>query len=117
MTPIQRLPANARMSAAVIVNGIVYLKGVTPSPAAEPTIESQAADVLMQIDQILQKAGTSRERLVAVSIWLSDIGDMSGLNQVYDQWVIPGCQPVRACVQSVLAQPHYKVEIQVSAAL
>lgn len=109
---IERIAGNERMSKAVIVNGTVYLKGVTPAAEAGRTIEEQAANVLQQTEQLLLEAGTSKAGLVSVNIWLNDIRDMSAMNKIYDHWIVPGQQPVRACVQASLAQPHYLIEVQ-----
>jgi enamine deaminase RidA (YjgF/YER057c/UK114 family) len=35
------------------------------------------------------------------------------MNSVWDQWVSQGNTPPRACVESKLATPAYKVEIRV----
>jgi len=115
MKKIERIPANARMSQAVIVNDIIYLKGVTPRAEAGQDITTQATDVLDQIRQMLQNAGSSIENLVAVNIWLKDIADMAALNKVYDAWVVRDQLPVRACVQADLAKPSYRIEVQVTA--
>jgi len=117
MTDIKRLPNNDRMSAAVIVNGMAWFKGVTPRAEAGDTIAAQTSDVLAQVDALLEKAGTRRDRLVTVNIWLKNIADMAAMNEIYDAWIVPGQQPVRACVEANLARPGYLIEIQVSAAL
>jgi enamine deaminase RidA (YjgF/YER057c/UK114 family) len=39
------------------------------------------------------------------------------MNAVWDAWVVPGQTPARACVEARLANPDYKLEIQVMAAL
>ncbi|MBF6989139.1 MULTISPECIES: RidA family protein [unclassified Cupriavidus] len=116
-TSIERIPGNERMSKAVIVNGagIVYFKGVTPATNSGRTIEEQTTSVLEQVDKLLAEAGSSKTGLVSVNIWLNDIRDMAAMNKIYDQWVVPGHQPVRACVQAALAQPHYLIEVQVVA--
>jgi enamine deaminase RidA (YjgF/YER057c/UK114 family) len=116
MIPIERLGVNARMSTVVIANNVLYMKGVVPSGSGGETIQSQVTDVLGQIEMTLKDAGLSLERLLTVSIWLADIKDVAALNEIYDKWVVPGHQPVRACVEAALGQPHWKVEVQVTAA-
>ncbi|MDF2689182.1 MAG: hypothetical protein K0Q80_2147, partial [Microvirga sp.] len=51
------------------------------------------------------------------TIWLADIAFYDEMNTVWDAWVIPGQAPARVCVESRLADPDYKLEIQVTAAL
>ena len=39
------------------------------------------------------------------------------MNRAWDAWVVPGQAPSRATVEARLAQPDWKVEIVVTAAL
>jgi len=55
--------------------------------------------------------------LLQVMIWIADTRDFDAMNEVYDQWVPQGQQPVRACVESKLASPDLLIEVQASAAL
>lgn len=115
MPETKYIPGNARMSSAVIHNGTAYLKGVTARSGK--TVEEQTADVLAQIDELLKSAGSSRERLLQATIWLKSMADFNAMNAVYDRWVVPGAQPVRACVQAALASPDLLVEVRVIAAV
>ena len=113
---IRRMAGNARMSNAVIYNGITYTKGVTPIDI-NAGIEDQTRDVLDQIDTILSDAGTSKEKALKVMIWITDMRDFDAMNSVYDAWISAGNKPVRACVETTLAVRDMKVEIQVEAAV
>ncbi|MBE2261651.1 MAG: RidA family protein [Burkholderiaceae bacterium] len=116
MTALQRLHVGARYSEASIFNGVVYLAGMVPEgPATD--IGGQTADVLAQVDQRLQEAGSDRTRILRAQIYLADIADMAGMNAVWDAWVVPGHAPPRATVQAALGQPQWKIEIVVTAAV
>ncbi|HEY8507657.1 MAG TPA: RidA family protein [Steroidobacteraceae bacterium] len=115
---IRRIECGPRMSQAVIHNGTVYLAGqVVPADAAEPSVRAQTRRVLAQIDRLLAAAGTSKEHLLSANIWLADIRTFAEMNEVWDQWVAPGCAPARATVEAKLARPECLVEIAVTAAL
>ena len=116
MTALQRLHVGARYSEASVFNCVVYLAGMVPEgPATD--IGGQTADVLAQVDQRLQEAGSDRTRILRAQIYLADIADMAGMNAVWDAWVAPGHAPPRATVQAALGQPHWKIEIVVTAAV
>jgi enamine deaminase RidA (YjgF/YER057c/UK114 family) len=115
MSEISRLHVAARYSEAAIHNGVVYLAGMVPECEATD-IGSQTADVLAQIDRRLAEAGSDKTRLLRVQIYLADIGDIAGMNAVWDAWVTPGSAPPRATVQAALGQPDWKIEIVVTAA-
>lgn len=116
MSALQRLHVAARYSEAAIFNGVVYLAGMVPEGEAGD-IRAQTADVLAQIDQRLAEAGSDKTRILRTQIYLADIRDIAGMNEVWDAWVAPGHAPPRATVQAALAQPHWKIEIVVTAAV
>ena len=115
MSAIERLHVAARYSEAAIFNGVVYLAGMVPE-CAETDIRSQTTDVLRQIDQRLQEAGSDKTRLLRVQIYLTDIRDIAAMNEVWDAWVAPGSAPPRATVQAALADPAWRIEVVVTAA-
>ena len=113
---IERIDAGPRMSEACIHNGIAYLAGQIPlTPDAD--IETQTREVLTEIDDLLAKCGSSKTRILRAQIYLADIGDFAGMNRVWDTWVVPGNAPARATVEAKLANPAWKVEIVVTAAI
>jgi len=114
---IQRIHAGPRMSGIVINGRNVHLSGMTAAKREGRSVAEQTADILKRIDELLADAGTSKEHLVQVNIWLSDISTFNEMNEVWDAWVLPGHTPARATVEARLAQPDIKVEIQVLAAL
>ena len=113
---IQRLHVAARYSEAAVFNGVVYLAGMVPECEAKD-IRSQTADVLGQIDLRLLEAGSDKTRILRTQIYLQDIGDIVAMNEVWDAWVVAGSAPPRATVQAALANPDYKIEVVVTAAV
>ncbi|MGV0958922.1 MAG: RidA family protein [Limnohabitans sp.] len=113
---VQRIDVGARMSEAAIHNGTVYLAGQIPEDASQD-IAGQTRQVLAAIDALLAKAGTDKSKLLMTQIFLTDLGDFPGMNAVWDAWVVPGNTPPRATVQAQLANPDWKLEIVVTAAL
>lgn len=113
---ILRIGSGARLSRAVIFMGSVHLSGQVPDRALAG-VTQQTADVLASIDRLLVEAGTNRTRLVSAQIWLADIRDFSAMNAVWESWLAGAPPPARVCTQAVLADPAYRVEIQVIAAL
>ena len=113
---IQRLHVAARYSEAAVFNGVVYLAGMVPECEAKD-IRSQTDDVLRQIDLRLLEAGSDKTRILRTQIYLQDIGDIAAMNEVWDAWVVAGSAPPRATVQAALANPDYKLEVVVTAAV
>jgi enamine deaminase RidA (YjgF/YER057c/UK114 family) len=112
---IERIKVGQRMSQAVIYGATVYLAGqVADDPGAD--VAGQTRQILVNIDELLVKAGTDKSKLLSATVWLSDISTFDQMNAVWDEWVTPGNPPARACVESKLARPEFKVEIMVVAA-
>lgn len=112
---IQRLHTGPRLSQVVIHGDTVYTAGiVADDPSADAA--GQTRQILARIDGYLAEAGTDKTRILMATIWLADMGDFAAMNSAWDPWVPKGDTPARACVESKLATPAYKVEIRVIAA-
>jgi enamine deaminase RidA (YjgF/YER057c/UK114 family) len=112
---VQRLDVGARMSEVAIHNGTVYLAGQIAEDASQD-IAGQTRQVLDAIDALLAKAGSDKSKILMAQIFLKDLSDFTGMNSVWDAWVVPGQTPCRATVQAHLANPEWKLEIVVTAA-
>ena len=114
---ITRIKPGARMSQAVVHNGVVTTAGQVALNAAGEDAVTQTKDILKSIDNLLAEAGTSKSNLLTATIWLSDIGLFNQMNEVWDAWIDKDAPPTRACVESKLASPKFVVEIAVTAAV
>jgi len=113
---IKRLESGPRMSQAVIANGFVFLAGqVAPDPSG--SVVSQTRQVLGEIDRLLAAAGTSKERILTATIYLSDVNSFGEMNKAWEAWVPADAKPARATVEAKMVAPEYRVEIQVTALL
>lgn len=110
---IERIESGARSSKIVKHNGVAYITGQV---AEGDTIQEQVQTCLDKIDALLIKAGSSRENMLRVTIWLADMSDFAGLNEVWNAWVPEGHAPARACGEAKLARTEIKVEFIVDAA-
>ena len=112
---IERLGAGTRFSDAVKHDQLVYLSGVIAQDRTQD-IEGQTRQILDQIEQTLHKAGSSKSRILTATVWLADMKDFDGMNQVWEHWFEKGAAPARATVQAKLARSDARVEIMVVAA-
>ncbi len=116
MSDIKRINVGKRMCDAAIHNGVVYLAGQVADDTSQD-VKGQTAQVLATIDRLLAEAGSDKTRMLQVQIFLSDIANFPGMNEVWDAWVPQGHTPARATIESRLAKPAYLVEIKVIAAV
>ncbi len=97
-------------------HGTVYLAGQVPSNP-DLDMRGQARDVLAQVDALLARAGTDKTRILMAQIFIADLAEFADLNAEWDAWVPAGHAPPRATVQARLADPRWKLEMVVTAAV
>lgn len=112
MTSIERIHTGTRMSKIVKYGGLVYLCGQVGSGE---NIAEQTRDCLSRIDALLQEAGSTREHILQATVWLSDMADFHGMNEIWDAWIPEGHSPARACGEVKLARSDLRIEIIVCA--
>nr|WP_300306433.1 RidA family protein [Halomonas sp.] len=115
---IQRHDTQARMSRAVIHQGVAYLCGQVAGPEARNgDITAQTKSMLERVDALLKEVGSDREHLLSATIYLKDGSDFAAMNDVWDAWVPAGHAPARTCVCAPMPADELRVEITVTAAV
>ncbi|RDE18950.1 RidA family protein [Motiliproteus coralliicola] len=113
---IDRIETGTRMSRVVIHNQTAYLCGqVAKDESAD--IAGQTTTTLEKVEALLADIGSSKEKILSVTIYVADMADFAAMNSVWDAWVAPGHAPARACVEAKMARPELKVEMSVIAAV
>jgi len=116
MSELKRINVGARLSDAVIHNGIVYVAGQLAEDTTQDA-EGQTAQVLATIDALLAQAGSDKTRILSAQIFLPDMADFAAMNRAWEAWVPAGQTPARATIEAKLAAPQFKVEIMLMAAV
>jgi 2-iminobutanoate/2-iminopropanoate deaminase len=106
-------------SQAVIANGMAYLSGqialhpVTGELVMDD-IETETRQVMENIAALLEACGSSWEKVVKASIFLSDMGNFARVNAVYGSY-FTGNYPARETVQVACLPKNVNVEISIIA--
>lgn len=111
---IQRHGVTARWSDKVIHNGTIYLVEVAATPAAP--FEQQVLEVFSSIERQLAELGSGKDRLLQVTVYLTDMANLAAFNAAWDAWLPAGSAPSRACIRADLVSPAYLVELVLTAA-
>lgn len=111
------VPPAGHYSASVTAGGFVFISGQLPiTPAGEKkagaSFEEQTRVVLENIDACLTGAGVSRQHLVSVRVYVTDINLWPTFNALYTEW-IGDSRPSR--VVAGVAELHYGSAIEVEA--
>jgi len=112
--------AAGHYSQAIVHNGLVYVAGQLPiKPGSTDrvvgSIEEQTEQTLRNVEAILQAAGSALDRVLQMTIYVSDIELWSGVNAAYAR-VMGTHKPARAVVPVKDLHYGYQIEIQVIAA-
>jgi 2-iminobutanoate/2-iminopropanoate deaminase len=93
----------APYSQAIRAGGLVFVSGqLALRPGSHElvseTIAEQTEQVFANLRAILEAAGSGLERIVKTTVYLRDLGDFQGMNEVYRQYVgeLP---PARATIE------------------
>ena len=86
-------------SQAVKAAGLVFVSGTAPADPATgaligTTIQEQTRQCLVNIQAILEEAGSSLDKLVSVTVVLADEEDFAGMNEEWLKW-FPSNPPAR----------------------
>jgi enamine deaminase RidA (YjgF/YER057c/UK114 family) len=112
---VQRFDVGSRLSEMAVHGGTAWLAGQVAEDATQD-IRGQTRQVLAAVDALLARAGSDRSRIVMAQIYLADLADFAGMNEVWDAWIPAGHAPPRATVQAALAMPEWRIEVVVTAA-
>jgi enamine deaminase RidA (YjgF/YER057c/UK114 family) len=105
-----------RMSKIVIHNNTVYLCGQVAKDA-NADIKEQTKTMLEKVDELLDQSGSDRKHILSATIYIKSMNDFAEMNAVWDDWVIEGYSPARACVEPRHARAVLLVEISLIAVL
>ncbi len=90
-------------SQGITADGFVFTAGQIPiNPASgkveATTIEDQTRQVLTNVDAVLRAAGSSLDRVVKMTVFMTDLADFQAMNGVYAKF-FPSNPPARSAVQ------------------
>jgi 2-iminobutanoate/2-iminopropanoate deaminase len=106
----------APYSQAIRANGFVFVSGqlaLRPDHAeiVGDSIAEQTEQVFANLRAILEAAGSGLDRLVKTTVYLTDLGDFGGMNEVYARHV-GDAPPARATIEVAALPSGAKVEIE-----
>lgn len=106
-------------SQAVVANGFIFASGQIPiDPATGQFVEGgiveQTEQVLRNVSNLLEAAGTSLALVVKTTVFLADMNDFAAMNETYARFF--GSEPpARSTVQAARLPRDARVEIEVVA--
>ncbi len=105
-------------SQAIICGNMLFTSGQVPINPATGEVEAegitaQATQVMKNLSAVLAEAGTTFEKVVKTTCFLSDMGDFAAFNAVYAEYFTS--KPARSCVAVKTLPKNVLVEVVVIA--
>lgn len=106
-------------SQAIVANGFVFASGQIPidpetGEFVEGGISEQTEQVLRNVSNLLEAAGTGLARVVKTTVFLADMNDFAAMNETYARFFGEN-PPARSTVQAARLPRDARVEIEVVA--
>lgn len=103
-------------SQAIRSGNFIYCSGQIPiNPASNTitavTVEEQARQAITNLSNVLAAAGSSLQKVVKTTVFISDMNDFAAINAVYAELFAP-TKPARSCVQVARLPKDVKLEIE-----
>ena len=110
----------APYSQAIKTGGFVFVSGqlgLKPGDTQiEGTIQDQTAQIFKNLQAILETAGSSLDRIVKTTVFLVNLGDFQGMNEVYAKHVGED-RPARSTIGVAALPSGALVEIEAIASV
>ena len=105
-------------SQAIKTGGLVFTSGqiaINPETGAveADTIEGQTEQVMKNLKNLLEAAGSSLEKAVKTVCFLADMGDFAAFNEIYGKYFTS--KPARSCVAVKTLPKNVLCEVEVIA--
>ena len=107
-------------SQAIICGNMLFTSGQVPINPATGNVETegitdQATQVMKNLAAVLAEAGTSFDKVIKTTCFLSDMADFVAFNAVYAEYFTS--KPARSCVAVKTLPKNVLVEVEVIAEL
>ena len=108
-------------SPAIKAGNLLFISGQIPvDPSTgnliDGDIAAQADQVMRNLTALLRAAGASFTNVVRTTVYLADMDDFAGMNEVYSRYIVDP-PPARATVQVARLPRDVKIEIDAIAVL
>ena len=116
-TPVTDSP----YSPAIAYGSILFVSGQVPidpntGDVVSDDFEQQTEQTFVNLITILEEAGSSLDRVIKTTAFLTDMGDFPKLNEVYKKYFQKD-RPARSCVEVSRLPFNAKIEIEAIAAI
>jgi len=104
---------------AVAIGNLIYTAGQIPldkqGQMVPGGIKEQTEQVIANLKAVLEQGGSSLDKVVKATVFLKDLNDFAGMNEVYGKYFKNETAPARSTLQVARIPKDSMVEIEVVA--
>ena len=109
-------PAIGPYSQAIVANGLIFAAGQLPldprtAQSVPGDVRVQTKRVLENLKAVIEAAGSSMDKVVKTTVFLTDLNDFGAMNEIYGSFFQEN-PPARSTVQVVKLARDAAVEIE-----
>ena len=102
----------------VVHNGVAYFTATPDKPYKKDIgIGGQMRELLDRVDRRLARVGSNKSQILSIDVTLTEVGNVSGMNEIWNTWVDRANPPARICTIAGFTKPDILVEVTVRAAV
>ncbi|WP_080053703.1 RidA family protein [Spirosoma aerolatum] len=119
-TPNAPVPGG-HYSQAVVHNDLVFISGILPitpngQKLTDATVAEQTKQILANLDAILQAAGSQRDQVLKVSVFITDMSAWATVNALYSDF-FGNHRPARSVVPVNPLHYGFAIELEATAVI
>lgn len=107
---------NVPLSHAARTGNLLFVSGLTPftreGGIAKGDFEAQMRQVMENLKDVLEEAGSSFDKIVKTNVVLVDIKNFAAMNKIYKSYFAEGKYPARITMGAALANKDFLLEIE-----
>ena len=116
ITPDAPAPIGPYSQAVIASGSLIFVSGQIPidpqsGQIIQGDIKAQTRQALGNLRAILEKAGTTLQCVLKTTVFLKDMSEFTGMNEVYAE-IFTGEPPARSTVEVARLPKDVKVEIE-----
>ena len=115
MEDIKRTGRMAIGHKAVEHQGVVYVGGLIATDLTAD-MKGQTKQITEKIDAVLAEHGTSKDKLLSATIFVTDLSLRPRMNEAWAEWLSPENLPARATIGVADLGPNVLIEVTAVAA-
>lgn len=95
-------------------DGVLYFGGVVADDFSLP-MKGQTEQICAKLDKLLGEVGSSKEKLLSATLFITDMSQKAGMNEAWTAWIPAEALPARATLGVADLGKDVLIEIVITA--